>query len=1131
MPRKRSRRQQSAQQGASQQVLSQGASSGSGVARPGTGRGQAAESGGLMGWFRDAGQWVGDKASGAAEAVGDWARDTKDAARELWEAAASTDFAWKDGQISLETDLDEVLDVVPGDLRQGLALDRAGADNRVKVTLDTNTRELVITSDALVIESYESESLSTGTISLSGVRVVLSNHQGGLPFLGGDFSVLGYEDKDDQLAAQFTVASASASSVEWRGDGGPVSVASLQLTGLTGDISSGPALPGAEGAKTEVGFDLEGAVLEGLRSEGHVAESITVGDASGGLSQSGESAFLEAGSVDVKGAAAGTEALGAASAQGVRIDVDNRGGGAPFVDGVKDRARARVAVEAASLSDFDGASADLDAASVAGLRASYDTTTGGGSLFAQDLQASGLDSSWVDVNSLDLDDAGVDFGRTDSGSRVDLRAARASTDGLQIDAPEGGGSDGSPPLDWSAELGALDLRNTQAAGASIATATGRGVHASGRADGAGSTYGARAQELAVGGVDHALLQAGALSGSNVGLQGDAQQVGVTSDRLSGSDISAAAFEAAQLDGYGLDARMGSGSAALRLERARMAEARIADRVSVDGAGVDGLVATHDNGVNTVSLDHAAVSGLRDDTTGATLGSAELSGARTAGTLDRFDTTIDQASVRDLSAPGLGLESGTLTALQASRADGTFSGGLGAAELTGLSVADRASADQASLTGLSASTDGTAHSLRLERASATGLADATTDSAGQQLSVQGLDASLQDGALRARLNGLSGAGLRQGDSSLAELDAGGLRLNGGGAAWSGGVDRLRASELAMGDTLQSTALRGDGLAFDTNTDRTLATASHLGADGLAFQADGSSARVDSLGLDGLGLTMDGQGTRGGAERVQASGLGLQSSGGGGGSIPGLDTARLTETLASRVQYADARVQGDLQAGELGGGLSARRGTSVDAQLRVRNNQLVPGANSARFSQALDGPLWTGVNGVDLNPKGKLKADVTGWFDQDVTGTLNESLGRSGKSMPSVGQIGTGVAGIMRQPSSGASGGSPVHNLRGSASVGLYGGEIDAGRAGGVTLDHARQAGDNQLDARFGPGGMDLAVRRFLARTARLDTGERSVQTGPAAVTGVDAQTRGDRTSATIDGVDLHDLSFSDDTLRR
>lgn len=1084
-----------------------------------------------MGWFRDAGQWIGDQAGDAAQAVGDWARDTKDAARELWEAAASTDFSWKDGQISLETDLDEVLDVVPGDLRQGLALDRAGADNRVKVTLDTNTRELVITSEALVIESYESESLSTGTISLSGVRVVLSNHQGGLPFLGGDFSMLGYEDKDDQLAAQFTVASASASSVEWRGEGGPVSVSSLQLTGLTGDISSGPALPGAEGARTEVGFDLEGAVLDGLRSEGHVAESITVQDASGGLSQSGESAFLEAGSVGVQGGASGTETLGSAAAQGVRIDVDNRGGGAPFVDGVQDRVRARVAVEAASLSDFDGASADLDAASVAGLRASYDTTTGGGSLFAQDMKASGLDSSWVDVNSLDLDDAGVDFGRTDTGSRVDLQAARATTDGLQIDAPEGGGSDGSPPLDWTAELGALDLRNTQAAGASIATATGQGVRASGRADGARSTYGARARELAVGGVDHRLVQASALGGSNVALHGDAQQVGVTSDRLSGSGISATAFEAAQLEGYGLDASLGTGSAALRLERARMAEARIADRVSVDEAGVDGLVATHNDGANTVSLDRASVSGLRDDTTGATLGSAELAGARTAGTLDRFDTTVDTASVQDLSAPGLALRSGELSSIQASRAGSTLSGGLGAAELSGLRVADRATADQASLAGLSASTDGSAHSVRLDRATATGLADTTSSSAAQRLSVQGLDASLQGGALQSSLDGLSGAGLRQGDRSLGGLDASGLRLNGGGSAWSGGVDRLRADQLAMGDAFGSAALRGDGLAFDTNADRTLATASHLGADGLSFQSDGSSARLDSLGLDGLGLTMDGQGTRGGAERVQASGIGLQSSGGGGGSIPGLDTARLTETLASRVQYADARVQGDLQAGELGGGVSARRGTSLDAQLQVRNNQLVPGANSARFSQALDGPLWTGVNGVDLNRKGELKADVTGWFDQDVTGTLNESLGRSGKSMPSVGQIGTGVAGIMRQPSAGGSGGSPVHNLRGSASVGLYGGEIDAGQAGGVTLDHARQAGDNQVDARFGPGGMDLAVRRFLARTARLDTAERSLRTGPASVTGVDAQTRGDRTSATIDAVDLNDLSFSDDTLRR
>lgn len=1134
MPRRRQHANRS-QQNAQDQGTTQGSVQGSGVGNQAAQGGQSAQSGGVMGWFRDAGRWLGDTASSAVETVGGWAEDTKDAARELWEAAATTDFSWKDGRIRVETDLDEVLDIVPDHLRAGLSLDRAGAENRVAVELNTETRELVITSEALVISSFESESLRTGTVTLSGVRVVLSNHEGGLPFLGGDFSMLGYSDKDDKLAAAFTVGSASATDVHWTGEGGPVSVQSLQLQGLTGNIASGPALPGAEGATAELGFDIEGAVLQGLRSEGHMASSISVSDAAGGISASGESAFLEAGQVDIAGAATGDSQLGAAQASGLRIDVQNTGGGAPFIDSQADKARARVAVEAASISDFDGAEADVDRASVAGLSASYDTTTGGAALFAHDLQASGVDSSWIDVNTLDLDDAGMRFGSEGGSNRLSVEARRAATDGLHIDSPEGGDSaTSSVPLDWSADVGEVAMTDTQAAGARIGGARAQQLHAAGRADGARSTYGARAATMAVDDVDHALLQADSLSGTNAAFQGDARRVATQADHIRGTGIAAHQFTAGELNGWGLDATMGTGAAALSLDRARVADARIADRLSVQEGAVDGLQATHDAGMNTVSIDHASVAGVTDDTTGTTLGAAELSGARTAGDPQAFETTIDSAALTDLRSAELSVAQAAVTGASASRADGTTRGGLDTVSATGLTVGGRARIDSLEASGLRGDTDGTRHRAQLGQATATGLSDRETGAQAASLRLGGGQATLTGDHLDASLDSLAARGLAQGDRRLASLDAAGLRAQGQGQDWSGGVDRADAAGLAVGDQLAADTLRARGLAATTSADRLNATATSVGGDGILARGGGSQARVGSVDVAGLGLAMDGQGTTGGAQRVAATGLDLRSSGGtsGGGGLPGLDTARLVETLAPRVQYADARLQGDLAAGELGGGLKARRGTTVDANLQVRNNQFVPGANAARFNQPLQGPLWTGVNGVAQNRDGRVEADVSGWFDQDVTGTINESLGLRGEAMPSVGQIGSGVAGIMRQPSSGDSGGgSPLQNLRGSASVGLYGGEIDAGRAGGVTLDHAQRAGDNQVDATFGPGGMDVAVRRFLARSARLDTGSTALSTGPATASGLQASTRGDSTTARADSVQLDELRFSDDQLRR
>ena len=1157
--RKSAPSQQSTQ--SQQELAGQGAQVGPGV---GNGATQKARSGGIMGWFRDAGQWVGDTAGAAVDTVSGWAEDTKDAARELWEAAASTDFEWKDGVITVETDLDQVMDLVPADLRAGLALDRNAADNRVAVRLDTNTHELIITSDALEIASYESESLSTGAVSLSGMRVVLSNHSGGLPFLGGDFSMLGFKEKDDNLAAQVTVASAIARDVQWRGEGGPLSVQSLALTALTGTLASGKALPGAEAASTDFGFDIEGAVLQGLKSEGHMAESVSVSGASVGMSQAGESAFLEADQVDVRNGALGTESLGSASASGVRVDVDNRGGGALFMDNKADKAKARVAVEAASISDFDGASTDLASGSIAGARASFDTTTGAGDAFAHDIQLGGLDSSWVDVNTLDLDDAGVRYGRSDAGSSVEMSARRAKTDGLAIDTPtkpEGPQQPGAP-LDWSANFGAVDMTNTQAAGAGIASVTARGLRASGHADGLTSTYGAYADEAAITGLSHDLIRADGLSGTNTSLTGDAHSVGIGADHIKGSGISANNVAVGEVDGWGLDASVGQDAGALSLDRARMSDALLADRLSVASGSVDGLTASRADGQNTVSIDSAAVSGVADSVTGMRLGEATLHDARTLGTPDVSESTVGNASLRDLSAPGLGVGQADLSGAVMHRGADGMSGSVAEASATTLSLADRLAIDSASATGLSGSQMGGVTTAGLRSATATGLSDSVTGATlgGASLtdargagSAAAFDASLGNATVRD-LNapgvqvanaGVSGAALHRNtdgfsgsaasasaqDLTLADrahIDAASLTGLSGSANDQGQTMGLASSSLTgVSDSVtgaKAGTVNGQGLSASRTGDGTFASATHLGATDLSSGAGASRGSASAVSLDGAGLSTGPQGSTAGAERVRAQGVHVHSAGGGSGGPAGLDTARLAETLAPRVQYADARIQSDIRAGELGGGLKARPGTGLDASVRVRNNQMVPGGSSARFSRPLDGPAWTGVNGISHQQDGRMMADVSGWFDQDVTGTLNKSLGLPGKRMPSVGQMGAGVANTMRQ-GNGGDGGMPLQNTRGSASVGLSGGTIDAGRAGGVTLDHAQRAGDNQIDARFGPDGMDLAVQRFLAKAARLDTGSSSVRTGAASASGVKASTDANGSQASVNDLDLRDLSVT------
>ena len=130
-----------------------------------TGR-QGAPSTGIRGWLAGAGRWIGDKYDAATGAVGDFVHQTGQAAAELWDLASHSDLSLEGGNLVLDTDLDELMDVMPASVQGALQLDRASA-NRVRVVIDPKVA--LLTSDAITVQGLDTASLKTGEVRLEWI--------------------------------------------------------------------------------------------------------------------------------------------------------------------------------------------------------------------------------------------------------------------------------------------------------------------------------------------------------------------------------------------------------------------------------------------------------------------------------------------------------------------------------------------------------------------------------------------------------------------------------------------------------------------------------------------------------------------------------------------------------------------------------------------------------------------------------------------------------------------------------------------------------------------------------------------------------------------------------------------------
>ncbi|MEC7946469.1 MAG: hypothetical protein VX265_02810 [Myxococcota bacterium] len=759
-----------------------------------TGR-QGAPSTGIRGWLAGAGRWIGDKYDAATGAVGDFVHQTGQAAAELWDLASHSDLSLEGGNLVLDTDLDELMDVMPASVQGALQLDREASANRVRVVIDPGEKVALLTSDAITVQGLDTASLKTGEVRLQGVRIRLSNPGGGVPFLDGDFGFLGFRDAEDNLTAEVEVTSLTAADVVVQGTDGPATLASLQVDGLSGTAAAQGGAPMGDGAKTSLDFSVEGAVLEGLARQGISVSRAAVRGASGGMYEGSETAFLAADALSVSGATRNGANLGNAQVAGARVDVKNEGGGLVGLDDQADRLSGRVRVSTASVQDFDGVDTDLDHGSLGGVSVDFDSEAGTARAEAATARIQGLDTSALDVDEASVHGFGADVSLGKDRTTLRAAAGQARAAGVRFDgdaAAQAPGGGAGPGLDWGVDVADAAMTDVHAAGARVDGLQGRSLQAAGLASGDASWFMARADEAGVQGLDHELLSARGATLQGAGMDWHAGgDTNLRARELSLTDTEALNFSAGGLHASDGEVTLGpSGSARATLAQGTVTDARLADRVDVAHGRVDGVTATAEDGVRHVGLDAASLSGVRDTVSGGTVGSAELAGVRTTGNADGFSTRIEAARLADGAVSGHRVAGATAHGLSVFHDDAgarlTAEGGAA----TDIRFAGGGRVDDLTTSGVSASQSGGRSQLGVQEATASGIT-AQGVSAGS-VAVQGAHIDHADttatgfDGLQAESVAIDHGGTR---ASMASVDARGGRAELGGEGPVASLDQL------------------------------------------------------------------------------------------------------------------------------------------------------------------------------------------------------------------------------------------------------------------------------------------------------------------------------------------------------
>jgi LysM repeat protein len=1051
--------------------------SGTSAAEPTTSapQAQAEESSGFFGFLEQTGRAIGDGFDSAVDRAGGWVDSAGEAVDELstqagkWGRTAGEaadldyDLGW--GSVAATGTLSDILEIgvaaeaIPPDLLR--ILEGATASNVVSLRYDYSGGALTLEAPDLQVRGVLVSGMQVGTANLTGVTIRVQSDQ---------IEIIGSERQGSQ--AELRAARCEALDVRYETADGPMQASRLMLSGLVLRASSreGQVLEGDVTGSIQA----DEAGVEGFSGAGVTLEEGRIGGLSAELSEGGERAGVRLGRIDATGVTQGGVSLGNAAAEGVEIDVTNQDGGLPMLDERADHLGANVRLRAASVREFSHPMASLQEGTLEQAMIAYGEQGTTGSVAG--LRASGLDTEWADADGIDVDDVALRMDDSGISAGVEgitatgLRSEQGGAAGVTAsDVRFRQGADGS-----TASVGEVRADGIDAAAADARTVSARALEAAWAGEGDALTANARVGSLRAAGVtsDQGSVDSVTLGGATFATAGGRNTAGIDGIEVRGASSASGGADRATVGRT--DASWSGSGDALAAEAtvggitAEGVESAYADVASVTA---DPLSISLADGHTRVRTDHLGASGV----TGADVSARSLDVNGVSADLGPNGTVragAGQVDAEALAAYGATVGRARLTGAEIGMDEAGTQVGLAgldvsAARYGDVAAADRLTANDARIGIRSADDlDATLGDFRIQ-----GL-DASNFSAGDVRGA-GIGVDMDHGRTEARVASASLA-----DATVAD------RVD----VASGSVAGVTAA--VTGSDVRDVSLRSASVqdVRDRVTGST-AQSAELGGVRYTNSPDTMRASVDRLGLTGARFD---------SGNIPASEGGASSGG------PALDMDALIRSASRRVDDAD--VSFDVGVNPMESFFAdIHPDTRARGRVTARDNQLTD--VNVGLSNPVDGPLWIEGNGVYTDDKGRLRADLSGWFDHKIGGFANDALGVEGNRLPSIGQVGQGVAGMMSAPASPSeqAGASPVDlsSSRVMGTVGLSPGRIEAG-AGRVDLAQQR-AGDNvvQFDSQHGRD-MAVAFSRILASGISADTGASRVATGQASVSGASVQ---------------------------
>ena len=225
----------------------------------------------FMRFLQDSGNWIADKYNNVTEGIGEAAQRVGNAANELWDIATNTNLSFEDGGLNVDTDLDEVMDLLPMDL--GVMLDQEGSDNKAQIHF-AKDGSITIKSASISLGAVNINGIQLSNAMLNGVHVHIRRERNGLiPKINPD---------ESQITIK--IDSAIGSNVSFASESGLIQASEVELSNLQ-VVTTGKQAPFDDSPAGNMTFSVGSATVRGLNGAGANADSVSVQNASGSLAQ------------------------------------------------------------------------------------------------------------------------------------------------------------------------------------------------------------------------------------------------------------------------------------------------------------------------------------------------------------------------------------------------------------------------------------------------------------------------------------------------------------------------------------------------------------------------------------------------------------------------------------------------------------------------------------------------------------------------------------------------------------------------------------------------------------------------------------------------------------------------------